>query len=209
MKKFLAGCALMLIAYIPVSVTAEPSAEETTAETASPYAKGTKEFEDVVGTFFYFQTILKAGPAIDFAVDSIRLGLMLNNPHGSNLLAGNFEALGEVFGAGVFDGLSGVLAGSTLIFRYNFIQPRTRFVPYLQGGGGFVYTSFSGHESRDLVSLPVEFNLQAGGGVRYRLDRHWSLLLEAGYRHISNAGLKNPNFGINSVGGDVGLGYLF
>jgi hypothetical protein len=134
---------------------------------------------------------------------------MLNNPHGSGLLAGNFEGLGEVFCGGIFDGPAGVIAGSSLLFRYNFIQPRTRFTPYLQGGGGFVYTSVSGHESRDLVSLPVEFNLQAGLGLRYRIDPRWSLLMESGFRHISNAGLKNPNFGINSVGGDVGFALLF
>jgi len=210
MKRFLTGCALVILAHSQAATGAEPAVEETAVgETASPFAKGAKEFEDVAGTFFYFQAILHAAPAIDFAVNSTRLGIMLSNPHGSSLLAGNVEALGEVFGAGVFDGLSGALAGSTLIFRYNFIQPRTRFIPYLQGGGGFVYTTFSGHESRDLVSLPVEFNLQAGGGVRYRLDRHWSLLFEAGWRHISNANLKIPNYSINSVGGDVGLGYLF
>jgi hypothetical protein len=34
-------------------------------------------------------------------------------------------------------------------------------------------------------------------------------LLEAGYRHISNASIKLPNRGIDSVGGTLGFGFFF
>ena len=41
------------------------------------------------------------------------------------------------------------------------------------------------------------------------LDDRWSLVLEADYRHISNAEIKKPNFVIDSVGGNVGFGFSF
>ncbi|MGI8956683.1 MAG: acyloxyacyl hydrolase [Chthoniobacterales bacterium] len=76
-------------------------------------------------------------------------------------------------------------------------------------GGGGVYTDISERESHGLVSLPVEFNLQGSGGLRFILTRHWSILLEAGYRHISDGSIKLPNRGIDSVGGDTGFAFSF
>jgi hypothetical protein len=41
------------------------------------------------------------------------------------------------------------------------------------------------------------------------LNEHWSLVIEGAYRHISTAEIKKPNFGIDSVGGNVGFGFSF
>ncbi len=41
------------------------------------------------------------------------------------------------------------------------------------------------------------------------LNDRWSLVLEAGYRHISTAEIKKPNYGIDSIGGNVGFGFFF
>ena len=210
-KAIAAGFALLLIAQLSLFAAGDQTAEKMSSppENADPFAKATMEFEDVAGAFFYIRTFRHNAPAPDYAINSCRVGYMLSNPHGSNLLAGNFEALGEIFGGGFFDGPSGLLTGTSFLVRYNLLRSVARFSPYVQGGAGLVYTSVSGRESRDLVSLPVEFNLQAACGLRYRLDIHWSLLFEGSFRHISNAGLKNPNFGINSAGGDVGFALLF
>ena len=109
---------------------------------------------------------------------------------------------------GFFHGPGSVEAGGTLIFRYNFIQPNARVIPHMQIGAGGIYTDIGERESRGLVSLPVEFNLQGTGGLRFMLDNKWSLILEAGYRHISNGTIELPNRGVDSVGGDVGLGFF-
>ena len=55
----------------------------------------------------------------------------------------------------------------------------------------------------------MEFNLQGGGGLRFVINRHWSLLLEGGYRHISNASIKLPNGGVDNFGGDLGFAFSF
>lgn len=185
------------------------AAMEMRSESKGPFAKGTLELEDVSGAFFFFDTGRNNRPAIDYALNSLRLGIMLYDPQGPGLLAGNFEIMGEIFGGGIFDGPGDVLAGSTLIFRYNFVQPQARIIPYLQVGAGGVYTNIDEGESRGLISLPVEFNLQANGGFRYMLNDRWSLILEAAYRHVSNAEIKKPNFGLDNIGGNVGFGFSF
>jgi opacity protein-like surface antigen len=187
----------------------EPVASTLARETESNFSRGAKEFQNVSGAFFFFDTTQNNRPAIDFALDSLRLGIMLNDPWQAGPFSGNFELLGEIFGGGIFDGPGDVMAGATLVMRYNFVQPHARLVPYLQIGAGGVYTNIGEEESRGLISLPVEFNLQGIVGARVMLNDRWSLVLEGAYRHISNAEIKKPNYGIDSGGGNVGLGFFF
>jgi hypothetical protein len=121
----------------------------------------------------------------------------------------SFSGVWWHFAGGICQGAGSVEVGGTLFIRYNFIQPDARIIPYMQIGAGGIYTDISERESRGLVNLPVEFNLQGTGGLRLILNRKWSLILEAGYRHISNGTIKMPNRRVDSVGGDVGLGFFF
>ncbi|MEO8045507.1 MAG: acyloxyacyl hydrolase [Spartobacteria bacterium] len=211
MKTLLATSVLALLSLLPAVCSAgeEPSPLLTTREAESNFSRGAKEFQNVTGAYFFFTTTENNRPSVDFAVNSTRLGLMLNDPWQAGPLSGNFELLGEVFGAGIFEGPGNVMAGTTLIFRYNFVQPRARLIPYLQIGAGGVYTDIGERESRGLISLPVEFNLQGVGGTRLMLSDRWSLVIEGGYRHISNAEIKKPNYGIDSIGGNLGFGFFF
>jgi lipid A 3-O-deacylase len=210
MREALLFSALALFFVVSANGGTEPPAPPGIRQEADDvFAKGSKEFQNVAGAFYFFDRGDNDGPSIDLAVDSIRLGTMLSNPHGSGFFAGNYELLGEVFGGSIFQGPGSVELGATLIIRYNFIQPRSRVIPYMQIGGGGIYTDISERDSRGLVSLPVNFNLQGTGGLRFMLDRKCSLILEAGYRHISNASIKLPNRGVDSVGGDIGFGFFF
>jgi lipid A 3-O-deacylase len=210
MREALLFSALALFFVVSANGGIEPPAPPVIRQEANDvFAKGSKEFQNVAGAFYFFDRGDNDGPSIDLAVDSIRLGKMLSNPHGSGFFAGNYELLGEVFGGSIFQGPGSVELGATLIIRYNFIQPRSRVIPYMQIGAGGIYTDISERDSHGLVSLPVNFNLQGTGGLRFMLDRKCSLILEAGYRHISDASIKLPNRGVDSVGGDIGFGFFF
>ena len=211
MKKLLAAAILAFVGSITFDKAGveQPVPAATIRETQSNFSRGSKEFQNVAGAYFFFDTTQNNRPAIDFALDSARFGIMLNDPWMAGPFSGNMELLGEVFGGGIFDGPGNVMAGATLIFRYNFVQPRARLVPYLQIGAGGVYTDIGEEESRGLISLPVEFNLQGIVGTRIMLNDRWSLVIEGAYRHISNAEIKKPNFGIDSAGGNVGFGFFF
>ncbi len=194
----------------PLYAGSEPPVQPVVRqETQDVFAKGGKEFQSVAGLFYFFDRGGNDGPSIDLAVASLRWGIMLSNPHGTGFFAGNYEFLAEVFAGGIFQGAGSVETGATLFLRYNFIQPQARVIPYMQIGGGGVYTDISETGSHGLVSLPVEFNLQGTGGLRFMLNQRCSFILEAGYRHISNAAIKLPNGGVDSVGGDLGFGIFF
>ncbi len=47
--------------------------------------------------------------------------------------------------------------------------------------------------------------LQAG--FRHKLSKHWSLQGGVHFYHVSNAGARKPNFGINTVGAHLGVNY--
>ena len=174
------------------------------------FARGSWSIEDVVGAFFLFDRGGNERPVMDSAINSLRLGYMFNDPTFSGVLRGNVQVLVEAFGGPIFTGPGDVVAGVTLHLRYNFVQPNARVVPYLQGGAGFVYSDFAqGPEGGNALSLPVNFNLQAIGGLRFNINSRWSVLAEGGYRHISNASTSDPNYGIDQLGGNLGFAVSF
>ncbi len=44
--------------------------------------------------------------------------------------------------------------------------------------------------------------------LRYHINRHWDIQAGANFTHISNAGFKSPNLGVNMVGGHLGIRYF-
>jgi len=84
--------------------------------------------------------------------------------------------------------------------KWNFAT-RGRAVPYLELGGGTLFTT---HEVPTGTS---SVNFTSGGALGMHLlgdDHNWSLELR--YLHISNAGLAVPNPGINTIQVRVGVG---
>jgi opacity protein-like surface antigen len=206
-----AGVLSAFLCAVSVQAGSEPPSVQPVVheDRATGFEKGALSLENVAGAFWFFDRGDHPRSTLDLAVDSLRLGVMLSDPHGTGFFAGNSEFLGEVFGGPIFQGAGNVNAGATLIIRYNFFRPGARVIPYFQIGGGGVYTDISEKGSHGLVSLPVEFNLQGGGGLRFMLNQRWSILVEGGYRHISNASIKLPNEGVDSFGGDLGFGVFF
>jgi hypothetical protein len=180
------------------------------SDAEAPFVRRTWALENLVGTFFLFDRGGNARVTVDYALYTLRAGVMLYDPSGSGILRGNTEVLGEVFAGPIFQGPGSVATGLTLFLRYNFVQPGARLVPYFQVGGGGVYSDIEhGAPSGNAISLSVNFNLQATAGLRFEINRRWSALAEATYRHISNAGLHDPNYGIDQLGGALGLSCTF
>lgn len=90
-------------------------------------------------------------------------------------------------------GNSGFSAGGALILRYNARHWR-RWSPYLEAGIGMGHLDFDLRDQDDgLVFYP-----QVGIGANVRLTKN--LAFNAGWRfhHMSNAGTRLPNNGINA-----------
>jgi len=177
-----------------------------------PLSKGVTEVE-LLGNYFHspFSTGGGHRPEFDYSGLDIRWGIVLSPilfDH-SSLLRGNFEFLIDGLADGVTKGAGNFLAGGSLLFRYNFFQPGSRFIPYFQIGGGGLHSDAAEDYSQRIIGGNFEFNLEAEFGARLLLNDRWSLLLEAGYDHISNADTAARNVGVNALGGRLGVGWIY
>jgi hypothetical protein len=95
--------------------------------------------------------------------------------------------------------------GASLLFRYNFVTG-TRWVPFFEAGVGILHWNL--RIPRDLNSQ-FNFTILGGPGLNYFLTDNLAIVGQAGLHHISNAGRKSPNVGVNSVMGLLGVSYYF
>ena len=129
------------------------------------------------------------------AITSISYGRMLGSVKGEDhWYRGNWECRLELFGGPQYSPDNNWLAGLTPHLRYNFATG-TRWIPFLDGGTGVAATGI-GHP--DLGSA-FEFNTQAGGGTHWFIRDNIALTAGVHFVHISNAGISQPNHGMNGV----------
>ena len=187
------------------SLAGHPVPEKEIVTSEFPFEKGTRELQVLAGTFFS----INHAPDLDYAIGTIRVGWMLSTPGAAGAFRGNAEFLVEVFGGGIFKGPGDGLAGAALLLRYNFVQPDAAIVPYVQIGAGGLYSDVSEDRVQRLIGSDFEFTLQAGLGLRFFLSERCALVLEGGYRHISNANLAARNTGVDSLGASLGFSYFY
>ncbi len=143
--------------------------------------------------------------AHDLALASCSYGHMLGGVVGGwEWYRGNFEWRVELFAGAQFSPENDWLVGLTPHLRYHFATG-TRWIPFLDAGAGVTATEIGPPD----LSNTFEFNLQGGGGVQYFLRDNVALTFEARYIHLSCAGISQPNDGVNTVLGMVGLTWYF
>ena len=92
--------------------------------------------------------------------------------------------------------------GVGLKFRYPITD---KLVPYLLGAVGPHYVSV---QTKDQASGFI-FSNTIGAGIEYRFNRKYAMNIGYRLRHISNAGLKSPNGGINTQFGTAGFSVFY
>jgi hypothetical protein len=211
-RRFL-SCLLLLAAAVSAFAGTDEGKSMAPAEVIQdPLSKGVTEIE-FLGGYFHSPYNIGGGhrPEFDYAGADLRYGLVISPilfDH-SPLLRGNLEFLVDGFGDGVTKGFGNYLTGGSLLFRYNFFHLGNRFIPYIQLGGGGLHTDAAEVPSQRVIGANFEFLLQGDLGARILLTDRWSLLIEAGVQHISNADTASRNVGVNSLGGRIGLGYIY
>jgi hypothetical protein len=89
-------------------------------------------------------------------------------------------------------------------FQYSY--PLSEFIsPYILAVTGPQYISVHSTHQAD----GLNFASAIGAGLYFSLTQNMSLNLGYRYRHVSNANLKQPNGGINSQIGLMGLAFFF
>ncbi len=180
-----------------------------TVDVRGPFDRGSSEFQIGAGAYFSVNNSSRQRPELNTVDGAARLGWMLFDPSGTNFLRGNLELMVEVAGGGIVSGPGNVLTDVALLFRYNFVQPGAKFVPYIQLGGGGSYNDAYHDQEQRLLGQAFEFNLQSAIGVRYLFSDRCGAFLEGGWRHNSNAGLASRNLGLNQFGGLLGVSLFY
>ena len=108
----------------------------------------------------------------------------------------------------IFRGPENFYYGISLGFRYNFVQPGSRFQPYISGGVGLgwidSHASVFGAQGQDFT-----FNILSAAGVSYKVNDRVKVSVGVLYEHLSNAGQTDPNPSLNLFGPQVGITYSF
>jgi lipid A 3-O-deacylase len=133
----------------------------------------------------------------------LRYGWVITGAHLPGLLRGRFEyAVDAVPVYLIFQPANTAygLGFNPLGLKWNF-ERRGRFSPYLELGGGVLYTN----HNVPTYTNTVNFTPSAAFGTHILGEKYnWSLELR--YLHISNAGLATPNPGLNTVQVRLGVG---
>jgi len=135
----------------------------------------------------------------------VRYGWILTKAHGPGFLRGKFEyAIDAVPVFLVFQPANTAYGAgfNPINLKWNFVSDR-RFAPYLELGGGVL---FSNHTVPTGTSS-VNFTPTGAIGIHYFTDRA-TYSAELRFLHISNAGLVEPNPGINTIEVRIGLGWF-
>jgi len=118
---------------------------------------------------------------------------------------GLLQFVEEPFLAGVSNPKGNLEVGNNFLIKIGLLPETSRIQPYFKGGAGFLYMSQHTLEQ----GTQFNFNEYAGFGIHFFLNKSLAFTMEYRYRHLSNAGIKQPNHGINSNFGILGLSYLF
>jgi len=89
---------------------------------------------------------------------------------------------------------SGWAAGGALLLHYNLVDFGS-IVPFVEAGGGAGGLRFHFHGESDGLVFP----LQASIGFHALTFSRGAFTTSVGYYHLSNAGLRHPNQGVNAV----------
>jgi len=132
-----------------------------------------------------------------------RYGWVLSGPAGFGPLRGRFEYAVEVVPIFWVFQPTGTAYGfglNPVVLHWNF-ETRGRIAPYVEGGGGTLFTSQKVPQNTSRVN----FTTTAAIGAQFlRRKYHWNVELR--FMHISNAGLTTPNSGIDTLQVRIGVG---
>ena len=135
----------------------------------------------------------------------LRYGLILTAPHGPGFLRGRLEYAVEAVPAFLVFQKQNTAYGAGVnpfAFKWAF-DTRGAVVPYFEIGGGTLFTN----TQVPAGTSRVNFTTSGALGLHFlRSKRNFST--EVRFMHISNAGLANPNPGINTVQLRLGFGWF-
>jgi len=133
----------------------------------------------------------------------LRYGLILTSPHGPGFLRGQLEYAVDVVPVWVIaQKTNTAYGGSVDPFAFKWILDSPKKVkPFFQIEGGALFTNTKVPEG----TSQINFTTSGGIGAHFLGKKH-NFSAEVRFQHISNAGMTNPNPGINTMQVRIGFG---
>jgi len=95
--------------------------------------------------------------------------------------------------------------GNAFMLKIGILPETSKFQPYAKAGIGLLYMSQHTPEQ----STQFNFFEQGGIGAHYFFNPNTAFTAECRIRHVSNAGIKHPNHGINTLFFLIGTTHKF
>jgi lipid A 3-O-deacylase len=184
------------------------SREEKSTSTIRPeegFQSGTWHLGVKTGGTDTVKVFANRHPDVQFVPVFFQIGYTVTDVHGPFPVRGSLEVIFEPTFLVTTNPETEVGGGASLLFRYNFVTG-TRWVPFFEVGVGILDVDLN--VPRDLNSQ-FNFTILGGPGINYFVTDNLAILGQVGLHHISNAGRRSPNVGVNSVMGLLGVSYYF
>jgi len=150
--------------------------------------------------------------AYEYATQFITARLRWGAIHSAGWMRGYNQVYFLGMGGWFVRGLENHYYGISTGFRYNFVQPGSRWRPYISGGVGLGDVDATRERTPGALGQNLTFNILTAIGVSYEVNDHWKLTGGILYEHLSNAGMsepERPNSSLNLLGPQFGATYSF
>ena len=226
MKKQIVVLVVSLLGLVPFSLsqTSSSSIASNGGQTAATSTVSNGDFVSQVmkrdpwdlGVFFDGGFGTSGETSDHFLNAGVRIGKVLTGAAGPGILRGQFEyaielipywqaftpketyplgpQLPSVTTGGTYTGLSMTPA----ILRWNLVRWK-RVMPWVQGGGGLIWTNHKFPPNGSHGTSVWNFEPQFGVGMHYFLKPNRAITFGANAVHISNASLGDANPGVNAT----------
>ncbi|MDF0643273.1 MAG: acyloxyacyl hydrolase [Nitrospira sp.] len=193
-RRSLVTVVLSLSLFLPTPPLAH--AEEISAQRPI----GTQTVGITAGPFFPIRLTEDQSTKLFGGATGLSTSFTLTDPMGSGWYQGQISLGAELIGFFTSEPSGSYGIGLSPKLGYTFIGAG-RFQPYLEGGGGPMWTDLGDRVPEQ--SSQFNFLVWAGAGCSFLLSPQWAVTVGYRFMHISNAGLSQPNSGLN-----FGLPYL-
>ena len=178
-----------------------PARADPPSVLAAPFSYGTQQIGLLVGGGFGLPV------RIHKDVDDTRMfgvfprwSIGLSDPLArGELYEGNVELIVQPMVLLNFAPRNGWAAGGSFLLHYNFLHYNFlragAIVPFVEGGAGMSDMQFRLEDEADGFTFPLEVSL----GFHLPAFERGAFTASVGYYHLSNAGMRYPNYGINAV----------
>jgi len=116
-----------------------------------------------------------------------------------------FQFLIEPFLSYVHQPDNNIETGTNFLLKVGLLPETSKFQPYIKAGVGMVYMTQHTREQ----GTQFNFSEQVGAGIHYFFWKNTAFTIEGRYRHVSNAGMRKPNKGLQSYFALVGISQQF